>query len=118
MPACCDRHPGPCKSNGKQPATIDGRDLRLADRAAAGSNSRHTDFQSENKPKERKGKRGSAATRQQIGSAPAEISQDLQALIDAWPALPDALKAGILAMVKAAGTAGTKPDCQGELHPG
>jgi hypothetical protein len=33
----------------------------------------------------------------------AEISQDLQALIDAWPALPDAIKAGILAMVKAAG---------------
>jgi hypothetical protein len=27
---------------------------------------------------------------------------DLQALIDAWPALPEARKAGILAMVKAA----------------
>jgi len=33
----------------------------------------------------------------------AEIPQDLQALIDAWPALPDAIKAGILAMVRAAG---------------
>jgi len=33
----------------------------------------------------------------------ADISQDLQALIDAWPALPDAIKAGILAMVRAAG---------------
>jgi hypothetical protein len=27
----------------------------------------------------------------------------LQAIIDAWPTLPEALKAGILAMVKAAG---------------
>jgi len=31
------------------------------------------------------------------------LSPDLQALIDAWPALPDAIKAGILAMVRAAG---------------
>ena len=44
-----------------------------------------------------------------------QFGPDLQALIDAWPALPEAIKAGILAMVKAAGT---KPDCQGELHPG
>jgi hypothetical protein len=35
----------------------------------------------------------------------AEVSPDLQALIDAWPALPDAIKAGIVAMVKAAGSA-------------
>ena len=35
----------------------------------------------------------------------AEISQDLQALIDAWPALPDALRVGILAMVSAASQA-------------
>jgi hypothetical protein len=35
----------------------------------------------------------------------AEIPQDLQALIDAWPALPDAIKAGILAMVAAASRA-------------
>ena len=27
---------------------------------------------------------------------------DLQAIIDAWPALPDAIKAGIVAMVTAA----------------
>jgi len=33
----------------------------------------------------------------------AEIPQDLQALVVAWPALPEAIKAGILAMVKAAG---------------
>ena len=31
------------------------------------------------------------------------LAPDLQALIDAWPALPEAIKAGILAMVKAAG---------------
>jgi len=31
------------------------------------------------------------------------FSPDLQALIDAWPALPDAIRAGIVAMVKAAG---------------
>jgi len=30
-------------------------------------------------------------------------SPDLQAVIDAWPALPEAIKAGILAMVQAAG---------------
>jgi hypothetical protein len=35
----------------------------------------------------------------------AEIAPDLQALIDAWPALPDAIKAGILAMVAAASRA-------------
>lgn len=33
----------------------------------------------------------------------AEIPQDLQAIIDAWPDLPEAIKAGILAMVQAAG---------------
>ena len=32
----------------------------------------------------------------------AEIPQDLQDIIDAWPSLPDAIRAGILAMVKAA----------------
>jgi len=33
----------------------------------------------------------------------AHIGPDLQGIIDAWPALPDAIKAGILAMVRAAG---------------
>ena len=31
---------------------------------------------------------------------------DLQAIIDAWPALPEAIKAGIVAMVQAAGGGG------------
>jgi len=31
------------------------------------------------------------------------IDPDLQAIIDAWPTLPEAIKVGILAMVKAAG---------------
>ena len=46
---------------------------------------------------------GSAA-----GSAPSEnqpIPADLQAVIDAWPALPEAIQAGILAMIRAAGNA-------------
>jgi hypothetical protein len=33
----------------------------------------------------------------------AHIGPDLQGIIDAWPALPDAIKAGILAMIRAAG---------------
>jgi hypothetical protein len=33
----------------------------------------------------------------------ATFEPDLQALVDAWPTLPAALKAGILAMVRAAG---------------
>jgi hypothetical protein len=40
------------------------------------------------------------------GSAPDEdgmVSHDLQAIIDAWPGLPEASKTGIVAMVKAAG---------------
>ncbi|MDD4890077.1 MAG: hypothetical protein PHU85_09110 [Phycisphaerae bacterium] len=35
-----------------------------------------------------------------------EKHADLRTLIDAWPNLPDALKAGIVAMVRAAGTGG------------
>jgi hypothetical protein len=34
----------------------------------------------------------------------AQFPPDLQALIDAWPTLPDAIRAGILAMVRAART--------------
>ncbi len=35
---------------------------------------------------------------------PCSIDAGLQALIDVWPALPAALKVGIIAMVRAAGT--------------
>jgi len=35
-----------------------------------------------------------------------QLDADLQALIATWPTLPDALKAGILAMVKASGNGG------------
>jgi hypothetical protein len=31
-----------------------------------------------------------------------QLDPDLTAILDAWPTLPDALKAGIVAMVKAA----------------
>ncbi len=37
----------------------------------------------------------------QTGNVPQDIPADLQAVMDAWPLLPDALKAGILAMVQA-----------------
>jgi len=40
---------------------------------------------------------------QQIVSAERPTDADLQVLIDAWPALPEAIKAGIVAMVRAAG---------------
>ena len=36
-----------------------------------------------------------------VGSKSASIDPDLQAIIDAWPSLPDAVKADILAMVNA-----------------
>ena len=36
------------------------------------------------------------------GEGKPALPRDLQAVADAWPTLPDALKAGILAMVRAA----------------
>jgi hypothetical protein len=36
---------------------------------------------------------------------PAAYPQDLQAIIDVWPSLPEAIRAGIVAMVKATGQA-------------
>jgi len=36
----------------------------------------------------------------------AEKSPDLAAVVEAWPHLPEAVKAGIVAMVKAADTGG------------
>ena len=59
-------------------------------------------LQSGNTCKKPKEKRGSRPTCQQIASSAREVPQDLQALINVWPALPEAIKAGILAMVRAA----------------
>lgn len=41
-----------------------------------------------------------------LGAQVGAIDPELGAIIDAWPTLPDAIKAGILAMVRTAG--GTK----------
>ncbi|MGA2035589.1 MAG: hypothetical protein ABSG68_25350 [Thermoguttaceae bacterium] len=38
-----------------------------------------------------------------LGAQDGAIDPELRAIIDAWPALPDAIKAGILAMVRTAG---------------
>jgi hypothetical protein len=40
-----------------------------------------------------------------VGALSDPIDADLRAIIDAWPALPEAVKSDILAMVKAAGIA-------------
>ena len=40
-----------------------------------------------------------------VETKPAHIAPDLQAIIDAWPTLPEAIRAGILAMIRAAGSA-------------
>jgi hypothetical protein len=41
-----------------------------------------------------------------LGTGNGPIDAELAAVIEAWPSLPDAIKAGILAMVKAASVAG------------
>jgi len=51
-----------------------------------------------------KGVRGKPASKSP--AVDAEISQDLQAITDAWPTVPGTIKAGIVAMVKAAGARG------------
>jgi hypothetical protein len=68
--------------------------------SGAGSNRRHTDFQSANKPRNPREKRPTSDDCQQIASSKPEIPSDLQAIIDAWPTLPDAIKAGIVAIVR------------------
>ena len=40
-----------------------------------------------------------------LETKPAHIAPDLQVIIDAWPTLPEAIQAGILAMIRAAGNA-------------
>ena len=37
-----------------------------------------------------------------LGAPEAPIDPDLAAVVDAWPRLPEAIKAGILAMIRAA----------------
>jgi hypothetical protein len=37
-----------------------------------------------------------------VETKPAHIAPDLQAIIDAWPTLPEAIRTGILAMIRAA----------------
>jgi len=37
-----------------------------------------------------------------LESKPAHFDPDLQAIIDAWPTLPEAIRTGILAMMRAA----------------
>jgi hypothetical protein len=53
--------------------------------------------------------RESAARGAAVGAANAHIDPDLQAVIERWPDLPDAVKSGIVAMVRAAGG---KPDAR------
>ena len=36
------------------------------------------------------------------GRYPSHVTDDLAAVVDAWPELPEAIRAGIVAMVKAA----------------
>ena len=42
----------------------------------------------------------SQGTCQQIASSGAKLASDLQAVIEAWPNLPDALRAGIMAIIR------------------
>ena len=83
--------------------TVRDKRRESAEWSGPGLNWRHTDFQSENKPRKPREKRGPLATCQQIASSRAEMPPDLQTVIDAWPSLPAAIQAGILAMVKATG---------------
>jgi hypothetical protein len=46
---------------------------------------------------------GRAALAQQFSPKTLLAPPDLQAIIDAWPSLPEPVKAGIVAMVRAAG---------------
>ena len=38
------------------------------------------------------------------GESPAKLESDLRLIVDRWPALPDAVKAGIVAMVRLHGS--------------
>ncbi|HEX5102184.1 MAG TPA: hypothetical protein VFV87_00125 [Pirellulaceae bacterium] len=45
-----------------------------------------------------------------LGTQNAPLDPDLAAVVDAWPKLPEAIKAGILAMVTAARRGGAEGD--------
>ena len=55
------------------------------------------------KPEENGGSGEHGSISAAVETKNAHFDADLQAIIDAWPGLPEAVKAGILAMVKAAG---------------
>jgi len=61
-----------------------------------------TDLQSDHTYPESQGKPHVSTSCQQIASSKRKNDPDLQAVIDAWPALPDLVKADIVATVKAA----------------
>ena len=54
------------------------------------------------KPRENATFQNSAAPGAAVGTEKPAIDADLQAVIEHWPSLPDAVKAGIVAMVRAA----------------
>ena len=55
-------------------------------------------------PEENAHSRGSAAPGAAVGAENTPIDADLQAIIQRWPELPEAVKAGILAMVRPTAT--------------
>jgi hypothetical protein len=71
----------------------------------------HVDYDSMGKAVPRPANTGKDEGRRDHGQASGqekgELAPDLNYIVHAWPELPEAVKAGILAMVKATGRAGT-----------
>ena len=65
--------------------------------------SNNKDLQQSIDEKARKSAVSRAENAPETVSVPSQIAPDLVKVIDAWPSLPEPVKAGILAMVKAAG---------------
>jgi len=53
-------------------------------------------------------RQGDGTTAEQLPNDNCKNNPDLAAVVDAWPELPEAIKAGIVAMVRAA--SGSQPD--------